>query len=113
MFENVPGLLSAGNGSHLKNLRKYFKKIGYELDLKTLNSADFGVLQNVKRVIIIGWKKEITFSYPEFDIENKLYKTKHLLEDLRPLKPGEKYDLIDYYTESNDYLLNPRNSQWL
>ena len=106
VFENVPGLLSAGNGSHLKNLRKYFKKIGYELDLKTLNSADFGVLQNRKRVIIIGWKKEITFSYPEFDIENKLYKTKHLLEDLRPLKPGEKYDLIDYYTESNDYLLN-------
>lgn len=106
VFENVPGLLSAGNGSHLKNLRKYFKKIGYELDLKILNSADFGVLQNRKRVIIIGWKKEINFSYPEFDIENKLFKTKLLLEDLRPLKPGEKYDVIDYYSESNDYLLN-------
>src|SRR5690554_1166964 len=105
VFENVPGLLSAGNGSHLKNLRKYFKKIGYELDLKILNSADFGVLQNRKRVIIIGWKKEINFSYPEFDIESKLYKTKLLLEDLRPLKPGEKYDVIDYFGETNDYLL--------
>lgn len=106
VFENVPGLLSAGNGSHLKNLRKYFKKIGYELDLKILNSADFGVLQNRKRVIIIGWKKEINFSYPEFDIESKLYKTKLLLEDLRPLLPGEKYDVIDYFGETNDYLLN-------
>ncbi|MHA3047775.1 DNA cytosine methyltransferase [Riemerella anatipestifer] len=106
VFENVPGLLSAGNGSHLKNLRKYFKKIGYELDLKILNSADFGVLQNRKRVIIIGWKKEINFSYPEFDIENKLYKTRLLLEDLTPLKPGEKYDVIDYFSETNDYLLN-------
>lgn len=106
VFENVPGLLSAGNGRHLKNLRKYFKKIGYELDLKILNSADFGVLQNRKRVIIIGWKKEINFSYPEFDIESKLYKTKLLLEDLRPLKPGEKYDVIDYFGETNDYLLN-------
>lgn len=106
VFENVPGLLSAGNGSHLKNLRKYFKKIGYELDLKILNSADFGVLQNRKRVIIIGWKKEMNFSYPEFDIENKLFKTKYLLEDLVPLKPGEKYDVIDYYAESNEYLLN-------
>ena len=106
VFENVPGLLSAGNGSHLKNLRKYFKKIGYELDLKILNSADFGVLQYRKRVIIIGWKKEIKFSYPEFDIESKLYKTKLLLEDLRPLKPGEKYDVIDYLGETNDYLLN-------
>lgn len=106
VFENVPGLLSAGNGSHLKNLRKYFKKIGYELDLKILNSADFGVLQNRKRVIIIGWKKEINFSYPEFDIESKLYKTRFLLEDLTPLKPGEKYDVIDYYGDTNEYLLN-------
>lgn len=104
VFENVPGLISAGNGSHLKNLKKYFRKIGYELDYKILNSADFGVLQNRKRVIIIGWKKELTFCYPDFENEISNFTTSSLFNDLKSLKPGEKHDILDYSNISNDYL---------
>lgn len=104
VFENVPGLISAGGGLHLKNLKKYFKKIGYELDYRILNSSDFGVLQSRKRVIIIGWKKEIEFSYPDFiKIENK-FTTSFLFQDLKKLNPGEKYDIVDYISSTNDYL---------
>src|SRR5690554_656947 len=30
VFENVPGLLSANKGQHFKNLKAYFRKLGYE-----------------------------------------------------------------------------------
>ena len=31
------------------------KKAGYSMDYKLLNAADFGVPQNRKRVILVGW----------------------------------------------------------
>ena len=41
VFENVPGLLSANKGQHFKNLKAYFRKIGYEVYHDTLNAADY------------------------------------------------------------------------
>lgn len=106
VFENVPGLISAGGGVHLKNLKKYFRKLGYELDYKILNSGDFGVLQSRKRVIIIGWKKDINFEYPDFDKIIHKNTTNDLFKDLKSLNPGEKYDIIEYTSRNNKYLKN-------
>ena len=71
VFENVPGILTAKNGVHLENIFKAIRKIGYELSLPTnrhqfLNAKNFGVLQDRKRVIIIGWKQELNLTYPNF-----------------------------------------------
>ena len=57
VFENVVGLLSAKDedGSlHLGNMRKLFKDYGYSTEFRTLNASDYGVLQNRKRIILIG-----------------------------------------------------------
>ena len=92
VFENVPGILSAKNGKHLENIFKTVREIGYEVSLPTnksrfLNAKDFGVLQDRKRVIIIGWKKELDLSYPEFKVEkNNCQVLKDLFADLKPLK---------------------------
>ena len=57
VFENVSGLKSAGDGKYLKNMEKLFDKKGYYLKLFTVMANNFGVLQNRKRIIIIGYKK--------------------------------------------------------
>ena len=65
VFENVPGILSASEGKYFKNLQKYYKRLGYRVEARLLNAYNYGVIQNRKRVIIIGWKKKLEFSYPD------------------------------------------------
>jgi DNA (cytosine-5)-methyltransferase 1 len=58
VFENVPGLQTSGKGKYLREMRKLMKDAGYETDYRVLNTADFGVPQNRRRVILVGWNKE-------------------------------------------------------
>lgn len=52
--ENVKGLLSMEKGKVLHMILKDFRKLGYDVDYKVLNAADFGVPQARERIIIIG-----------------------------------------------------------
>lgn len=104
VFENVPGLLSANKGEHFKNLKIYFKKLGYEVYHKTLDASDYGVLQARKRVIIIGWLKENDFGFPEIETLPKKYKVQDILYDLPKLQPGEGDRVMKYESKKNQYL---------
>lgn len=106
VFENVPGLLSANKGEHFKNLKIYFKKLGYEVYYKTLDASDYGVLQARKRVIIVGWHKEINFGFPEIEILPKKYKVQDALCDLPKLKSGEGDKVMKYESKENHYMYN-------
>jgi DNA (cytosine-5)-methyltransferase 1 len=69
VFENVPGILSAKNGEYLNKIFKAVRNAGYEVAIPPknyLNAKDFGVLQDRKRVIIIGWKNRIKPTVPRF-----------------------------------------------
>lgn len=102
VFENVVGLLSAGN--RYKNLKRYFRKIGYEIDSQILNASDYGVLQDRKRLIIVGWHKKIGFGFPDVEKLNNIWTTASIFSDLPELKAGEG-NMVDNYAEpSNDYL---------
>lgn len=112
VFENVPGLLSANKGEHFKNLKIYFKKIGYKVYPDILNASDFGVTQARKRVIIIGWQEKNDFGFPAFEKSKKKYSTNKVFEDLPKLSPGEGENVSQYTsTSKNDYLtkFNLRN----
>lgn len=52
--ENVKGLLSMSGGQVIKMIVKDFEDLGYKVDYKVLNAADYGVPQCRERVIIIG-----------------------------------------------------------
>jgi len=104
VFENVPGLLSANKGEHFKNLKIYFKKLGYEVYHKTLDASDYGVLQARKRVIIVGWLKENDFGFPEIIKLPKKYKVKDAFYDLPKLQPGEGDKVMKYESKKNQYL---------
>jgi DNA (cytosine-5)-methyltransferase 1 len=65
MAENVKGLLSLGKGLVIKMIEEDFKEIGYKIDYRVLNSADYGVPQNRERVIIIGNRLNKINPFPE------------------------------------------------
>ncbi len=109
VFENVPGILSAKNGEYLSKIFSEVRNAGYEVAIppkKHLNAKDFGVLQDRKRVIIIGWRKYLNFEYPEFSTkENKFEILKDLFSDLKPLKNGEgTLNAVEYAKPTTEYL---------
>jgi DNA (cytosine-5)-methyltransferase 1 len=109
VFENVPGILSAKNGEYLNKIFEEVRRAGYDLAIppkKYLNAKDFGVLQDRKRVIIIGWKKEMKLSYPDFNSkEYKFSILKDLFSDLKPLNNGEgTLNAVEYSKPLNEYL---------
>lgn len=63
--ENVKGLLSMEKGKVIEMIINDFKEIGYDVDYKILNAADYGVPQARERVIIIGNRCGIKNIYPK------------------------------------------------
>lgn len=104
VFENVLGLITADKGSYFEDMQKYFRNIGYELKHTIQNSADFGVIQKRKRIILIGWQKKLNFVYPNFDKIANNYTVKDILLDLKKLEPGEKENISKYTKPKNEYL---------
>lgn len=64
LIENVTGLLAEKNKKVLAKIFSIFQEMGYELDARVLSADDFGVAEKRRRTIIIGTKKEYTFSFP-------------------------------------------------
>lgn len=107
VFENVYGLLSAGNGIYLDNMKKLFLKKGYDMKIFKIEANNFGVLQNRKRIIIIGVKQNLEIEIP--DLESiKLASGNNvssILKDLPEVQAGEtKGHFTKYKTETNSYL---------
>jgi DNA (cytosine-5)-methyltransferase 1 len=104
VFENVPGMKTAGDGKHFKNLKKYFKRLGYKVEESSVNAFDFGVIQNRERLIIIGWKKGLKFSYPKFRKQKNNWTRDDIFLDLPPIKPNQNDRCSLYIKPSNEYL---------
>ena len=62
--ENVEGILTLGKGAVIQKILKDFKSIGYKVDYKLLDAADYGVPQARKRVFIIGNRLGLDNPYP-------------------------------------------------
>lgn len=104
VFENVPGLLSAKKGEHFKNLQVYFKELGYNVHFQMLNAADYGVLQNRKRIILVGWKNEQDHGFPNISTCRSEAVVNNILSDLPILKAGDVKNVAPYIGQINTYL---------
>ncbi|MFZ2499305.1 DNA cytosine methyltransferase [Methanosarcina sp.] len=90
VFENVPGIRSAKDGIIYSNLHEEVKRLGYTTEAHILNSKDFSVLQERRRIIFIGWKDEYDLSYPDFPNKpSRRFNISALLNDLPPLQADE------------------------
>src|SRR4029077_9895541 len=54
VFENVEGFLTSEDGAYVMDLLKPLVEAGYRIQLRKVNSANYGVPQHRKRVIAIG-----------------------------------------------------------
>lgn len=66
IFENVVGLLSHDKGKTWKTIQSVFDNIGYSWKMRVLNSLDYGIPQDRKRVFVVGFKKKEHFNKFEF-----------------------------------------------
>ena len=63
LLENVRGIVSLGKGEVFKQIVHELESIGYVVQYKVLNAADYGVPQNRIRVIISGIRKDLSSNY--------------------------------------------------
>jgi DNA (cytosine-5)-methyltransferase 1 len=105
VFENVLGLLTAGNQTYLNQMLELFDELGYSTAIKVLNAEDYGVLQRRRRVFIVGRRGKTKFHFPELiNIENKWQTKNDLFFDLPRLEPGQEMHIAKYEKPTNEYL---------
>ena len=65
LAENVSGMLLDRHSDALKNIKELFRNagIGYELSFEMVNACDYNVPQDRKRVIFVGIRKDLGFTF--------------------------------------------------
>lgn len=112
VFENVLGLLSAKNddsSKYIDQMISLFTKVGYTTEYKLVNASDFGVLQNRRRVILIGKKGTETGFYPDLEKKSdyKAALVKEILEDLPEIQAGSgNWFNVKYKNKGSEYVFD-------
>lgn len=64
VMENVPNILSIGNGCVKESILSDFKELGYNVEFKVLTASDYGVPQNRRRAVFVGFLNGNSFDFP-------------------------------------------------
>lgn len=65
VMENVAGITSIGRGSVVDQIYEDFQEIGYWLDHRVINMADYGLPQTRKRAIFVGSHLPVRLTWPD------------------------------------------------
>ena len=67
LAENVEGMLANRHAEALSNIKRLFRESGYNLSFRLINANNYNVPQDRKRVIFVGYRKDlgISFEFPE------------------------------------------------
>lgn len=106
LAENVSGILSNRHSEAFTNIIKDFESAGYIVSQELLNANDYDVPQDRKRVIIIGYRKDLKkkFEFPKAPTSKKLV-LKDAIWDLRNAKPAKETNK----TNGDDKLTAPNH----
>lgn len=85
LAENVAGMLGPRHQESLRLIIDEFDKLGYSFSYKLLNVKDYGVPEDRKRVIFIGYDKKIgkQFTFPDAIEDDERRVLKDAIWDLR------------------------------
>ena len=64
LLENVKQLVKHDNGRTFKVILSKLKNLGYHTHWKVLNALDYGLPQKRERVIIVGFRENYSFLFP-------------------------------------------------
>lgn len=90
LAENVNGMESERHRDSLANILELFDNAGYNVFNKTLNAADYGIAQDRKRIIFVGFRKDLDVSY---DFPEPTYERKYLKDVILDLVDTAKPSL--------------------
>lgn len=100
VMENVARLHTHNKGETRTEIIKDFEKLGYKVDCKILNSADYGVPQVRKRVIFIGTSTNRKIEFPQKEVENYI-SVKEALSTYPKLESGEESSIPNHIAMSH------------
>lgn len=94
VMENVARMMSHNKGQTILEIKAEFESLGYNVQYKVLQAADYGVPQKRQRIFIVGTKnKEFNFPTPI----GKTITVKEAIGDLPPLKSGERSEVPNHF----------------
>ena len=98
VLENVKQLVGHDNGKTLKVIIQTLKDLGYHVQYAVLNALDYGLPQKRERVIIVGHREPIFFSFPS---------------PIRPFKPLSAIleTKVDKKHYASDYIVEKRKTK--
>lgn len=98
VLENVKQLVGHDKGRTLKTIIKTLQEFGYHVQYAVLNALDYGLPQKRERVIIVGHREPIMFSFPT---------------PIRPFKPLNEIleKRVDKKHYASDYIAAKRKAK--
>lgn len=95
VMENVARMISHNKGQTILEIKTEFESLGYNVQYKVLQAADYGVPQKRQRIFIVGTKnKEFNFPTPI----GTTITVKEAIGDLPPLKSGERSEVPNHFS---------------
>ena len=102
VMENVARLYNHNKGETRKEIINDFEKLGYKVECKILNSADYGVPQIRKRVIFIGTRYNQKIEFPQRTVD-KYLTVKEALHNYPILSAGEESIIPNHVAMAHSY----------
>lgn len=93
ILENVKQLVGHDQGKTLKVIVQSLKDLGYHVQYSVLNALDYGLPQKRERVVIVGHREPIMFTFPN---PEKPYKS---LNEILETKVDEKFFASEFIRE--------------
>jgi len=110
LAENVSGMLLGRHSQALENIKEMFRNAGagYELSFEMVNANDYNVPQDRKRVIFVGIRKDLGFTYqfqkPDF-LKKTLFSTiSDLQNNVLPAKTNNKTNGNSCFFPNHEYM---------
>jgi DNA (cytosine-5)-methyltransferase 1 len=100
LAENVSGILLEKHKEAFENILKKFKSLNYNVSYHLLDANNFGVPQNRKRVIIVGYHKKMNKLFSPSKVITPKKTLKDAIWDLKLAKPAKEKN----YTNGNKEL---------
>ncbi len=96
MLENVRNLTAHNGGKTFHTIQRHLEALGYNVYAKVLNALDYGVPQKRERIIIVGFKEDVFFTFPD---PAPLSERKKLI-DILETEVDDKYYVKDSIRQS-------------
>lgn len=90
LAENVAGILSPTHYKEFMKIIEAFKQIGYNVTYKLLDAKNYGVPQERKRVIIVGYHEKLNKKFEFPDSSSRLFTLRDAISNLPTPIPAKE-----------------------